>query len=968
MKKTLASQSNSRFPGCYGTALGKVIRAAILILVVAPLPVLVTSVSLAQELPLPAATIDRSEPVDFAKEIAPVLKRNCLACHHAKEAEGGLVLETIAQITKGGDSGPGVVANDVEASMVFVRASGSEEPLMPPEDNTVGAKPLTVEELGLLKLWIEQGATGVDPPSTAPLEFQPIPESLRTIYAMDVSPDGQTLAVSRGNRVVLFDTHGFEPTAQLIDESLGFGPVADVDLIQSMAFAPDGHRIATGGFRTVRIWKKETASFDVASTPLSRASGWVAVSSDGALAAFVNPVDDIEIWNLAERTKQQTLSGHTGRITGLTFASTADRLYSCDDAGKVIAWTVSSGQQIAELDMPASMSSLSTLADGSHVAAIDSTRAVRVFQFTGEGNLVALGEAFQDVADATAVAWTDKPEPTLIISTESAGVLVRKLSDQQAVRTIDHGGPVDAVAVSADQTKLLTAGRDGKARLWNLADGAALLTMQGDVQSNLRVVVATRDAARQKAAIDRANQKTKALQDRLKKETDALAKVNEQQKKSMEALATQEKAIADADAAVKATEGKIAQADADIQAAQAAIEAANKAMADATAMKDAAAKELEGKKKAVADAQAAKQNTVTVIENRKQTIASAEAAKQLAADAIPAHELVVTRQTRRLQQLEKQQVYQQGRLGQPEAAIVSAAFSSDGSRIATAHASGDVRLYRASDGLPLDQFAATPALDRPLVTFAGDLIAGFGANQRAAIWSRQLRWTLERTIGAVDDPAILSDRVTALDFRPDGMSIAAGSGPPSRSGEVKVFAVDTGELVRDFGEIHSDTVLGVEFSPDGRQLASCAADKTIRLLDIAAGAVLRSMEGHTHHVLGIAWQDDLQTIASAGADQTIKLWNVETGQQRRTIAGFGKEITAVTFVATSNQVLSACANGQVRLSNAVDGKAIRNFDAKGDFLYAVVASEDGKRAIAGGHSGTVWIWEIADGKLVAKLE
>lgn len=91
----------------------------------------------AADLPLPVADVQRTDPVDFGKEIVPILKRNCLACHHQKEAEGGLVLETIDTILKGGDSGHGVVAKDISASLLFSRASGAEEPLMPPEDNEV---------------------------------------------------------------------------------------------------------------------------------------------------------------------------------------------------------------------------------------------------------------------------------------------------------------------------------------------------------------------------------------------------------------------------------------------------------------------------------------------------------------------------------------------------------------------------------------------------------------------------------------------------------------------------------------------------------------------------------------------------------------------------------------------------------------------------------------------------------------
>ena len=72
-----------------------------------------------QELPLAIAEISRSEPVDFDKEIFPLLKRNCLACHHAKENEGGLVLESHKAMLVGGDSGPAVVAKDVDASRLL---------------------------------------------------------------------------------------------------------------------------------------------------------------------------------------------------------------------------------------------------------------------------------------------------------------------------------------------------------------------------------------------------------------------------------------------------------------------------------------------------------------------------------------------------------------------------------------------------------------------------------------------------------------------------------------------------------------------------------------------------------------------------------------------------------------------------------------------------------------------------------
>ena len=91
---------------------------------------------------------------------------------------------------------------------------------MPPEDNGVGAKPLSPEELGLLKLWIDQGAVGGEVQTTEPIEWQPISESIRTIYSLAVSPDNRWIASGRANRVIIYDLHSGAEVGKLVDPNL----------------------------------------------------------------------------------------------------------------------------------------------------------------------------------------------------------------------------------------------------------------------------------------------------------------------------------------------------------------------------------------------------------------------------------------------------------------------------------------------------------------------------------------------------------------------------------------------------------------------------------------------------------------------------------------------------------------------------------------------------------------------------
>jgi mono/diheme cytochrome c family protein len=99
--------------------------------------------------------------VTYAGDIKPIFDNSCVKCHSGDKPKGHLKLDSLAGALKGGKDGKVIRAGDSAKSMLVqavAHLSKDDDDWMPPLHNRAGIGPLTPEQIGLLRAWIDQGA------------------------------------------------------------------------------------------------------------------------------------------------------------------------------------------------------------------------------------------------------------------------------------------------------------------------------------------------------------------------------------------------------------------------------------------------------------------------------------------------------------------------------------------------------------------------------------------------------------------------------------------------------------------------------------------------------------------------------------------------------------------------------------------------------------------------------------------
>ncbi len=170
---------------------------------------------------------------------------------------------------------------------------------------------------------------------------------------------------------------------------------------------------------------------------------------------------------------------------------------------------------------------------------------------------------------------------------------------------------------------------------------------------------------------------------------------------------------------------------------------------------------------------------------------------------------------------------------------------------------------------------------------------------------------------------------------------------------------------------HSDAVSTVNFSPDGKLLASASGDSTIRLWSLADNKLIRTFKLKTNWgncINEICFSPDGTRLAIASnCSNEILILNVNTFKEYRIINHIGDNgVWLIRFSPDGQTLTSSNYLDDIRIWSVSDGKLLKTI-MNDHHIRCIEYSPNGKTIAAGDDEGNIVIWDIATGKLLKKL-
>jgi WD40 repeat protein len=286
-------------------------------------------------------------------------------------------------------------------------------------------------------------------------------------------------------------------------------------------------------------------------------------------------------------------------------------------------------------------------------------------------------------------------------------------------------------------------------------------------------------------------------------------------------------------------------------------------------------------------------------------------------------------------------------------AVLCVVYSPDGSLLATSNASGQIQLWRLSDGQCISSWVGHANWIRG-ISFSGDgqRLLSVSDDRTAKLW--------DVYSGTCLKTFCINLHPWSAYFSPDGQYIVTAHGDY----KIRIWNSNAEECLTTL-EGHSNWVIRAVFSPDGKYIASGGADATVRIWNAETHKCLFKLEGHQAWIIAVKYSPDGQFIASAGLDCTIRIWDAYTGECLNVLQGHTGWVWSLAFSPDSQLIISAGVDRAIRVWSLQEGRCQKIIKGHTEQIWSVACHPNTKEIVSGAEDNTIRLWDTDSGECLS---
>jgi len=276
----------------------------------------------------------------------------------------------------------------------------------------------------------------------------------------------------------------------------------------------------------------------------------------------------------------------------------------------------------------------------------------------------------------------------------------------------------------------------------------------------------------------------------------------------------------------------------------------------------------------------------------------------------------------------------------------------DGARLATVGADLTLRLWeRASGRLVATLHGPERALQTVVASPDGKRLYTGGAEGDVRTWD----------LAALDPARTIRIAECAVDWSSDGRWIAS----TGNDGKVMLWNAESGAAVRELESI-GDQILSAAFRPDASLLAAPGAGGSVQLWHVPSGEPAATLDDGGGRAGYVVWSPDGKRLAAGHPDGGVRLWDVDARKLVRRLDGHPAGQVALAFH-PDEQLLVSASGRDVRRWDAASGAALGQLPPAASAVHYLAWSPDGSRLAAGLANNTLEVWHAASGEVLLRV-